>query len=141
MTRSRIAPHKPGKIRTAIHQVVEGAIRWSVSAPDVYTGNPAITYQFGPDVIVFSDEESVRCFLAASKELEQYADRIYPNLDAALDRQRRQRQQMLGREGTDNREYLNGGQSRLERAMTQARRDAEMAEPIRSELNGGGMSL
>lgn len=132
------------RISTATQYVVEGPLKVEVSMPKAYVGRPDIVFAWGKFQAILKDEAAVRSFAEGLWELLRVAEIAYPNLDAALKEQRLARQRELQRETRgEDREYLNGGLTPLERAMEQVRRNAEMlapvVAPIEEELGGMGL--
>ena len=102
-------PHGP-RIDSITQHVAYGRHPTSIRAPVAYSGNPDIRFQYGSVFIVLKDEEACRSLLAGLDQLREVVDRVYPNLDAELARQRhaRARELRLG-DGTVDVNYLNGG--------------------------------
>jgi hypothetical protein len=106
---SQPEPHGP-RIDSITQHVAYGRLPTSVRAPVAYTGNPDIRFQFGPIFVILKDKEAARSLVDGLDNLREVVDKVYPDLDAELTRQRHERAKGLRLdERVADINYLNGG--------------------------------
>jgi hypothetical protein len=121
---------KPPRVRSVTRHEVEGRLPYRMHMPEAYIGNPGISFDWGPIHLSLLDEGAMSSLIDAVDQLRELRDRAYPDLDRALRDQRLARQRTLEREQrlSEDRHFLNGGPTALERKMIQAQADAEFGE-------------